>query len=157
MPPLQRAVLHALELAAEDVQRWTAGLDGEEVERVVFGLPSVGFQMRHIARSLDRLLTYAEGGALTEGQHAELRSEHERSTGLDALRQEFEAALQRSAARVLALPEEALHAARGVGRAMLPSSVTGLLVHAAEHTQRHAGQLVTTAKLVLAMREAQQS
>ena len=39
-----------------------------------------------------------------------------------------------------------------MGRRMLPSSVGGLLVHCAEHTQRHAGQMVTTVKVVVGLR-----
>jgi len=68
LDPVRRGVLHALELAREDVTRWTEGLVEEELEARPFGLPSVGFQMRHMVRSLDRLLTYAEGRSLSEGQ-----------------------------------------------------------------------------------------
>ena len=39
---------------------------------------------------------------------------------------------------------------RGVGRAQLPSNVLGLLFHAAEHSTRHVGQLITTAKFLAA-------
>jgi len=34
----------------------------------------------------------------------------------------------------------------------LPTTVGGLLVHVADHTQRHVGQAVTTAKIVVAQR-----
>jgi hypothetical protein len=36
---------------------------------------------------------------------------------------------------------------REVGRQKLPSTVLGLYVHAAEHTQRHVGQLLVTARI----------
>jgi hypothetical protein len=49
---------------------------------------------------------------------------------------------------VRATPERDLLAPREVGRARLPSNVLGLLFHAAEHTQRHLGQAVTTARIV---------
>ena len=65
---LRRGVLHALELAVEDVAQWSNGMGDEELEAHPLGLPSVGFQLRHIARSLDRLLTYAEGLQLTARQ-----------------------------------------------------------------------------------------
>jgi len=73
--PVRRAVLHALELAVEDVSRWCEGLSDAEMFARPVGLPSVAFQLRHIARSLDRLLTYAEGGHLSEAQLAALAAE----------------------------------------------------------------------------------
>src|SRR6266705_3418151 len=72
---VRRQVLHALELAAEDVSRWCEGLTEEEMEARPLGLPSVGFQLRHIVRSLDRLLTYAEGRKLNDAQLEALESE----------------------------------------------------------------------------------
>src|SRR5258707_1498708 len=65
---VRRGVLHALELAREDVARWCGDLTAGQLEARPFGLPSVGFQMRHMVRSLDRLLRYAEGRKLTDGQ-----------------------------------------------------------------------------------------
>ena len=70
---VRRQVLHSLELAAEDVERWCAPLSDGEIEERPLGLPSVGFQLRHIARSLDRLLTYAEGQQLSRRQLKALR------------------------------------------------------------------------------------
>src|ERR1700744_4879069 len=72
---VRRQVLHALELAEEDVVRWCSGLTEKEFEARPFDLPSVGFQMRHIARSLDRLLTYAERKGLSGTQMEALKSE----------------------------------------------------------------------------------
>lgn len=59
--------------------------------------------------------------------------------------------------RVLRFSPERFEEARGVGRAGLPTTVVGLLIHAAEHTQRHVGQAVTTAKVLRAVQELQQS
>ena len=70
-----RQVLHALQLASEDVELWCAGLSDSEMEARPFGIAPVGFHLRHIARSLDRLLTYAEGGQLSAEQMAALKSE----------------------------------------------------------------------------------
>ena len=148
-----RGVLHALELAREDVARWTAGLSDEELEARPFGLPSAGFQMRHIVRSLDRLLTYAEGRQLGEEQLAALKSEMEHSDSRADLFVEFERGIDTAMTRLRAIAPESFAEARGGGRKMLPTTVGGLLVHSADHTQRHVGQLVTTAKVVIAMRE----
>src|SRR5580658_8502456 len=75
LDPVRRAVLHALELAREDVARWCDALSDAELEAALLGLPAVGFQMRHMVRSLDRLLTYAEGRQLSEEQMSALTSE----------------------------------------------------------------------------------
>jgi uncharacterized damage-inducible protein DinB len=147
-----RGVLHALELAREDVERWCAGLTDAEMEARPFGLPSVGFQMRHMARSLDRLLTYAEGRQLSEEQMSAMKSEMEAGTSRAALVAEFESGMRLAEERVRAFSPENYGEARGVGRKMLPTSVGGLLVHCADHTQRHTGQLVTTVKVVMQAR-----
>src|SRR5437879_5457188 len=73
--PLARGVLHALEQAAEDVAKWCGDLNEEEMEARPYGVAPVGFHLRHIARSLDRLLSYAEGLALTPAQMRKLRAE----------------------------------------------------------------------------------
>jgi DinB superfamily len=150
---VRRGVLHALELALEDVARWTGGLKDDELEARPFGLPSVGFQMRHIVRSLDRLLSYAEGRQLGEEQLAVLKSEMNGVGSREDLFAEFESGIDSAMRRVWAILPGRYEEARGVGRAGLPSSVGGLLVHCADHTQRHVGQLVTTAKVVMGMRE----
>jgi hypothetical protein len=149
---VRRGVLHALELAREDVELWCAGLTDAEMEARPCGLPSVGFQMRHIVRSLDRLLTYAEGRQLSEEQLSALKSEMETSGSRADLFREFKDGIELAMRRVRAIAPGSYEEARGVGRAGLPSSVGGLLVHCADHTQRHVGQAVTTAKLVVGMR-----
>jgi len=146
-----RGVLHALELAAEDIARWCDQLNGEEMEMRPHGLPSVGFQVRHIARSLDRLLTYAEGQQLTERQLKALKDE-ESYVDREATLMEFAEAIEVSVKRVSALVGKDYQEARHVGRKKLPTSLGGLLVHVADHTQRHVGQAITTAKVVIACR-----
>jgi len=149
---VRRAVLHALELAAEDTARWCDELNGEEMEARPYGLPSVGFQLRHVARSLDRLLTYADGQQLTERQLKLLKTEEE-FVDREATLMEFAEAIEVSMTRVLAFSEKSYEQPRVVGRKKLPTSVGGLLVHCADHTQRHVGQAITTAKVVIAMRQ----
>ncbi len=148
---VRRGVIHALELAAEDVAKWCEGLSDEEMEARPLGLPSVGFQLRHIARSLDRLLTYAEGQQLSERQAEALKTEME-SAGREASLMEFAEGVEVAVDRVIAISAGSYGEARGVGRKGLPTSVGGLLVHCADHTQRHVGQLVTTVKVVVGLR-----
>ena len=151
VPALQRAVVHALELAGEDLQRWCGSLSDEQVNARPNGLPPVAFHLRHIARSLDRLLTYAEGRDLSEQQLVALKAEMDRGATRDALFSELNSALANSTTRVRAFEMSAFEQNRVVGRRQLPTTVAGLLVHVADHTQRHVGQAVTTAKIVLAM------
>lgn len=152
MDAVRRGVLHALELAREDVEKWCADLSDVELEAKPLGLPSAGRQMRHIVRSLDRLLTYAEGRQLSAEQMESLKAEMSERTSREALFAEFEAGLSSAMARVKTFAPESFGEARVVGRKMLPTTIGGLLVHCADHTQRHVGQLVTTAKVIAAVR-----
>jgi uncharacterized damage-inducible protein DinB len=148
-----RAVLHALDLAEDDVAKWCGGLTDAEMNARPFGIAPVAFHLRHIARSLDRLLSYAEGTQLDATQKAALRTELDDDATREGVLAEFQAGLRAAAERVRAFSPEHYDAPRGVGRAMLPTTVGGLLVHCADHTQRHVGQVVTTAKVVAAMRK----
>ncbi len=151
---VRRGVLHALELAREDVERWSAELSDAELEAEPLGLPSVGRQMRHIVRSLDRLLTYAEGQQLSEEQMVALKTEVEGGTSREALFAGFEEGLSSAMGRIRAFVPESYGEVRGVGRKMLPTTVGGLLIHCADHTQRHVGQLVTTSKVMVGLRDS---
>ena len=152
VPAVARGVLHALELAREDMEKWCGGLTDEELNVRPAGLPSIAFHVRHIARSLDRLLTYAEGRGLTQQQLVELKSELEPGVTRDSLFAELAAALARSAERVRGLATGDLEESRTVGKKALPTTVGGLLVHVADHMQRHVGQAVTTSKVIAALR-----
>jgi uncharacterized damage-inducible protein DinB len=149
VPAVIRAVAHALELAHEDADRWCGDLTGVEVNARPAGLPSIAFQLRHISGSADRLLTYAEGRALSPEQMAELAREAE-SAMPHVLLREFGKSMERASQRLRGLIGAELEAERFVGRRRLPTTLGGLLVHVAEHTQRHVGQMVTTAKVVKA-------
>lgn len=151
VPALLQPVAHSLMQCRDEVRETIAGLSPAEIWARPGGAASVGFHARHAAGSLDRLLTYARGEPLSAVQRDALASEGE--SGLDAgagarLADAFDAGIECALAQVRATPEHTLLETRGVGRSQLPSTVIGLLFHAAEHTQRHVGQLVTTAKIV---------
>jgi uncharacterized damage-inducible protein DinB len=112
------------------------------------GAAPVAFHIRHLARSVDRLLTYAEGRNLSDEQMARLRTELDPGATRDELFAELIAALADGAARVRALARANLEEVRTVGKKRLPTTVGGVLVHVADHTQRHVGQAITTAKMV---------
>ena len=109
-----RGVIHALLLAEEDVAKWCGELTDAELNERPLGLPSVGFQLRHIARSLDRLLTYAEGAQLSGEQIAALKSEMDEGATREGLFAEFEAAIQSSLRRVKELAAVDPEQPRGV-------------------------------------------
>jgi uncharacterized damage-inducible protein DinB len=153
VPAVPRAVLHALQMANEDLGRWCGGLSDEELNSRPAGIAPVAFHLRHIARSLDRLLTYAEGNPLTADQLAALKTESDPASTGTELFAELALAIENSVARVRAFKATELEQARGIGKKQLPTSVGGLLVHVADHTQRHVGQAITTAKVVLASRK----
>jgi uncharacterized damage-inducible protein DinB len=146
VPAVLRGVLHALELAQEDLTKWCGPLSEEQLVERPLGLAPVAFHLRHIARSLDRLLTYAEGRELNAEQENTLQSELEGAVSREALFAELEAALRRSGERIRAFAHADLDEPRKVGKKGLPSTLGGLLVHVADHTQRHVGQAITTAK-----------
>ena len=117
------------------------------------GAASAGYHVRDAIGSLDRLFTYARGEQLSMTQQRALADEgkpEERAGIQGSLVADFDAAVERALAQLRATDSATLLAPREVGRARLPSTVLGLLFHAAEHTQRHVGQLVTTSKIVRA-------
>jgi uncharacterized damage-inducible protein DinB len=150
--PVQRAVLHALELAREDLERWCDGLSDDEMNYRPGGIAPVAFHLRHIARSTDRLLTYAEGGQLSPEQIAVMKGELDPGAMRNELLAELAVALMKSARRIRSFSEQQLAENRTVGRKQLPTTLGGLLVHVADHTQRHVGQAITTAKVVMSQR-----
>jgi uncharacterized damage-inducible protein DinB len=154
VPAVGRAVLHALELSLDDLTKWTAGLSDAEVHAQPLGLSSVAFHLRHIARSTDRLLSYAEGNQLATEQLAALKGEQGGEGTLATLLAEVEASFSNAGDRIRVLATADMDTFRGVGRKQLPTSIGGALIHVADHTQRHTGQVVTTAKVVKALRGA---
>lgn len=152
VPAAARAVLHALELALDDLARWTEGLTDAEAHAAPLGLTPVAYHLKHMARSTDRLLSYAEGKQLNAEQLAALKAEQSGQETLAELMAEVETSLQSAVRRVRALAAADLDTARTVGRKRLPASVGGAMIHVADHTMRHVGQVVTTAKLLRALR-----
>jgi uncharacterized damage-inducible protein DinB len=148
--PYLMPAAHALTHAGEDLARAVADVPAHALWTRPGGSASVGFHLRHIPGSIDRLLTYARGEALTDAQRAAAKAEEEPGAPADAtaLLAAAQQAIAAALAQIRATPRETLLDPRGVGRAQLPSTVLGLLFHVAEHTQRHTGQLIATARAV---------
>lgn len=144
--PLVAPTLYSLQQAREDLARYTQGLTTEQVWASPHGFGSVGFHLRHIAGSTERLTAYLEGRELTPGQMAALRAEKEPGASAGELLAAIDASFRNTEAVLRALDPESLSAPRFVGRKRLPTTILGLVVHIAEHTQRHVGQAISAAK-----------
>jgi uncharacterized damage-inducible protein DinB len=146
--PLLAPLLYTFQQAREDLRRWTEGLSDRQLWATPHGFGSVGFHMRHIAGSTDRLMTYLQGRLLNAEQLATLQAEKDPAgAGRDELLALVDAAFENAETVVRGLDPATLREPRGVGRRQLPTTVIGLLVHIAEHTQRHIGQAISAAKL----------
>jgi hypothetical protein len=151
--PYLMPVAHALVQAARDVEQAAAGLTTEELWTRPGSAAPVGFHLRHIGGALDRLLTYARGESLSEAQLQDARSERlsgEPPADAATLVSAARAAIERALEQVRSTPPSSLLEPREVGKQKLPSTVLGLLFHAAEHATRHAGQAISTARVLRA-------
>ena len=152
VPPLLQPVAHALLQAREELNAAMYDFPPALLNERPAGVASVGFHLQHLAGVLDRLLTYARQEALSEQQLVDLQAENPPlaigPAAVTQLVQRFNTGVDAALNQLKITPEASLTEVRGVGRAQVPSTLIGLLVHAAEHTTRHLGQLLVTAKWV---------
>ena len=151
VPPLLQPVAHALVQAREELTALLTDFPDVLLWQRPAGVAAVGFHLQHLTGVLDRTFTYARAESLTPAQHAYLAAEgHAAPPPLttQVLRENFARQVDRALAQLRDTPETTLPELREVGRARLPSTVLGLLVHAAEHTMRHVGQLSVTARVL---------
>lgn len=144
-------IAHAFIAAREDVGKALTGLSAAHLWAQPGGVASIGFHLMHMAGVTDRLLTYARGAALNDQQKAALAAEKtppEPRPSADELLKAWDVAVERALKQIGETKDGELGTPRLIGRSQLPSTVRGLLFHAAEHAARHAGQIVTTAKIV---------
>lgn len=148
--PLMMPAAHALAQAITDLENYAPGLSDEELLTRPSGAPSAAFHLRHIAGSIDRLLTYSRGGELGQAQFARLKTENsgESDSSASELTRVAVSEIKKALDELKNVSPEVLFDERFVGRKKLPTTVFGLLFHIAEHTARHVGQLTTTAKIV---------
>ena len=149
-PRLQPAA-HAFLQTVEDVEGAVDGLTADQLWTTPGGAASVGFHLLHLAGATDRLLTYARGEPLSDLQRAQLQKERNPPRAdIASLLADLRKAVDGALDQLRNTPDAALEEGRAIGRAALPTTVLGLLFHTAEHAQRHAGQVVTTAKILRA-------
>jgi uncharacterized damage-inducible protein DinB len=147
--PLQ-PVAHALIQAREEARELLRNFPANLLWSRPAGLASVGFHLQHITGVVDRLFTYARGESLSAGQRATLAQEGtppESGNRVEDLLESFNAQVERALDQLRATRPDALMETRAVGRQQLPATMQGLLFHAAEHTQRHVGQMLVTARV----------
>lgn len=150
VPAGLQPVTHSLLQTLEEVRELVKELPDELLWTRPGGVASAGFHLRHMAGVIDRLFTYARGEQLDEHQLRVLRAETQTPDTpvtaaelLAGLELQIEGAIQ----VLRSTSEEALSEPREVGGKRLPSTVRGLYFHAAEHTQRHLGQLLVTVRV----------
>jgi uncharacterized damage-inducible protein DinB len=148
IPTALQPVAHSLIQAREEVDRIAPGLSQDVLWRNA-GAATAAFHLAHMAGALDRLFTYARGEALTDEQRAAAKAESQAQPDVTgaALAAVVSAAVDRALAQLRATDVTQLAGERRVGRTAT-STLGGILFHAAEHTFRHAGQFVTTVKLL---------
>ena len=149
VPALLQPVAHALLQAVEDLERYAAEIPPERLWDRPAGVASPGFHLLHIRGVIDRLFTYARGESLSVEQLKALGQEkenHDTSAGslVDGVRQQVNDAI----VQLENTPESQLTQPRELGRKKIPTTVLGLLFHAAEHSQRHVGQLLVTVRVL---------
>lgn len=150
-PALLQPIAHALLQAREEVNELMLGFEPSKLNLRPAKVASVGFHLQHLTGVLDRLLTYARGEMLTAAQLAALQQEGQVENTEETLRYltlEFNKQVDSALTQLSATESDSLTEIRKVGRAGIPSTVIGLLTHAAEHTMRHIGQLHVTVKVV---------
>lgn len=148
--PLLQPVAHALLQAREEVNNLIIEFPTTALWTKPAGMASVGFHLQHLVGVLDRLFTYARGEMLSTAQLTYLKAEGNPAENitLQTLIENFNNQVDFAIKQLQTTDAEALIEFRGVGRQQLPSTVQGLLFHAAEHTMRHLGQLLVTVKIV---------
>ncbi|MGE0160747.1 MAG: DinB family protein [Gemmatimonadales bacterium] len=155
IPPGLQPAAHAFIMAVEDVERATEDLHVDDLWAEPGGAASVGFHLAHLSGATDRLLTYARGERLSDAQKRQLAAERpapDARPSLERLRSDWRETVDAAMRQMSRTSEDSLSTPRFVGRAQLPSTVLGLIFHAAEHASRHTGQVVTTCKILRGMR-----
>lgn len=151
VPALLQPVAHALLQAREEVEKVVADFPDAYLWQRPAGVASVGFHLQHLSGVLDRLFTYARDQSLTETQYEtavlEGKAFEGRATVAELVRL-FDLQVKSAIAQLCSTNEQTLTEERMVGRAKIPSTLIGVLFHAAEHTMRHVGQLYVTVKVI---------
>jgi len=153
MPDLLQPIAHALLQAEEELDEMMNNFSDDLLWQRPANVASPAFHLQHLSGVLDRVFTYARNEPLTDFQLAQLHDEDvapQQNVSVQSLLERFKRQIKTAIIQLQNTDEDTLKEYRGVGRKQLPSTVIGLLVHAAEHTMRHVGQLSVTVKILKA-------
>lgn len=153
IPALLQPVAHTLLQANAEIHEMMRNFPVQQLWEKPAGVASPGFHLQHVSGVIDRLFTYARAEQLSEAQFAALKAEGTPTGGLQELLDHFDEQVHKALVQLSATREDTLTEFRGVGRKQLPSTVMGLLFHAAEHTMRHTGQLLVTIRQLQAEKQ----
>ena len=148
--PLLQPVAHAILQAREEINLMMIDFPNELIWERPNAVASVAFHLQHLSGVLDRLFTYANNQILNEDQ-LELLALEADSTQLltvKGLLIRFNNQVNKTLTQLKNIEEKTLLEPRSIGRKQIPTNQLGLLFHAAEHTQRHVGQLLVTIKML---------
>ena len=148
VPALLQPVAHALLQANREVNTMMQGFPEEKLWEAPQGVASPGFHLQHMSGVIDRLFTYARAELLSQEQYDQLAEEGKPLAASTALLRRFDEQVKKALQQLSQTDPNTLTDFRGVGRKQLPSTVMGLLFHAAEHTMRHTGQLLVTVNVL---------
>lgn len=150
IPDQLQPAAHALMQSIEDIEEYLKDFPENGLWKKPFGRASVGFHLRHVTGVVDRLMTYAKKKSLSDEQFEFLRNEANANTGASSsqLMEDFKKKVDEALLYFSTLNGSDLTEVRNVGRKKLPTTVLGLLFHAAEHSQRHVGQLLVTVSVL---------
>jgi uncharacterized damage-inducible protein DinB len=147
LDPMRAAILYSFRHAREDIELWTSRMPEADLCMGFGNVASVGFHVRHIAGSVDRLMTYVQGEQLTDEQMQAMRKENEGIVSRAELLKTLDDSFARGEAVLRSLDTAQYNDIREIGRRRMPVPLGVLLVHIAEHTQRHVGEIIMTVKI----------
>lgn len=148
--PVTSHLLRAAEQIREDARTAIGSLTPAEIWSTPQGMTSAGFHAKHLAGSAYRLLTYLSGGQLTPEQLSAIPKEGEGSETAAELLSSISVALSRYEEAVRALRPEDFGAIREIGRKRYRATAISVAIHIVEHSQRHIGGMIASAKLARA-------
>ncbi|MES1223107.1 MAG: DinB family protein [Bacteroidota bacterium] len=150
VPALLQPAAHAILQAREEINAFMKNFPDALLWEKPAGMASAGFHLQHISGILDRLFTYARDEQLSADQLKYLSSEGktQETVTTNQLIEKLNDQVDIAISHLQNTNSQTLTEQRVVGRKQIPSTVIGLLFHAAEHTQRHTGQLLVTAKII---------
>jgi len=151
VPALLQPVAHALLQVKEELHQQVTGLPAGLLWQKPGNAASIAFHLQHLGGVLDRLFTYARGEMLSAAQLQSLSEEGKENQSIDvnSLLKRFDEQVEKSLDQLKKTDPGTLTESRGIGRAQIPTTVIGLLFHAAEHSMRHLGQLIVTIKVLI--------